>query len=315
VLADTRRRAALLGVGGLAFALSAALTAAATGFWPLLLALVIGNPATTAFVSVSQAGLMDSDPPARERNMARWTLAGSVGVVAGPAVLAAALTVGAGWRGAMLALAAAAVPLAWAAPRIVRPGSGALTVATGLRGAVAALRRGEVLRWLAVLASSDLMLDVLHGFLALYFVDVVGMTPVRAALALTVWTAASLAGDALLLLILRRVGGTRYLRATALATALVFPAFLLAPGLAPKLVALAALGLLNSGWYAIPKAGLYAALPDRSGTAIAVGSVKGWVGALVLLALGFSAEGVGLAPTMWILMIAPLSLLALVPRQ
>jgi MFS transporter, FSR family, fosmidomycin resistance protein len=315
VLADTRRRATLLATGGFAFALSAGLTAAATGFWPLLLALVIGNPATTAFVSVSQAALMDSAPAERERNMARWTLAGSVGVVAGPMALAAALTAGAGWRGAMLALAVAAVPLAGLGRRVVRPGTAAARLRAGLSGAAAALRQPDVLRWLAVLAGADLMLDVLHGFLALYFVDVVGITPTRAALALTVWTVASLVGDALLLVVLRRVRGTRYLRASAWVTTLVFPTFLLVPGVGLKLCALAVLGLLNSGWYAIPKAGLYRALPGQSGTAIAVGSVKGWLGALVLLGLGFSAETVGLAATMWLLLAAPVALLALVPKR
>ncbi len=45
-----------------------------------------------------------------------------------------------------------------------------------MRAALSALRRGEVLRWLVLLQFSDLMLDVLLGFLALYFVDVAGLT-------------------------------------------------------------------------------------------------------------------------------------------
>jgi FSR family fosmidomycin resistance protein-like MFS transporter len=315
LLADTPRRRALVAVGGAAFAVSVALTAAATGFWPLLLALVIGNPASTAFVSVSQAALMDADPARRERNMARWTLAGSVAIVAGPAVLAAAVAAGAGWRGAMLAIALATLPVAWAAQRAVFPSAGAPSLVGSFRGAVSALRNREVLRWLAVLASSDLVLDVLHGFLALYLVDVVSVTPVHAALALTAWTLASLVGDALLLVVLRRVSGTTCLRASAYAVVVVFPLFLIVPCLPAKLAALAALGLLNSGWYAIPKARLYAALPERSGTAIAVGSLKGWAGALVLLGLGVAADGIGLGPTMWFLLAGPLALLALVPRR
>lgn len=39
-----------------------------------------------------------------------------------------------------------------------------------------ALRQKEVLRWLVLLEFSDLMLDVLLGFLALYFVDVAGFS-------------------------------------------------------------------------------------------------------------------------------------------
>jgi FSR family fosmidomycin resistance protein-like MFS transporter len=60
--------------------------------------------------------------------------------------------------------------------------------------AVLALRRREVLRWLTLLECSDLMLDVLLGFLALYFVDVVGATPAQASAAVAVWTGVGLMG-------------------------------------------------------------------------------------------------------------------------
>ena len=85
---DTPRRTALIFFGGLAFAASAALSGLAVGFWTLLVALLIGNPATGAFVSLAQATLMDHAPAERERNMARWTIAGSVGYVAGPVLIA-----------------------------------------------------------------------------------------------------------------------------------------------------------------------------------------------------------------------------------
>ena len=78
---------------------------------------------------------------------------------------------------------------------------------------------------------------------------------------------------------------------------------------AGKLALAAVLGLLNSGWYAIPKARLYEALPGRSGAAVAVGGLGGLVGAAVPLVLGFVASSAGLEPTMWILVLAPLALL------
>jgi MFS transporter, FSR family, fosmidomycin resistance protein len=316
VLGDTRWRRSLLLAGGVVFALSAALTATAGGFWTLLIALAIGNPATTAFVSLAQASLMDLEPERRERNMAWWTLAGSVGVVAGPLVLALAVALGGTWRAVSLALAVAALVLTVAARRApIRSDGDGEGLRTGLLGAVAAFRRREVLRWLALLEASDLMLDVFHGFLALYFVDVAGLGAVEAGLALAVWTGASLVGDALLIPLLTRVPGTVYLRWSALAVAGVYPVFLLLPAAGPKIGLLAVLGLLNSGWYAIPKAGLYAALPGRSGTAIAVGSISGFAGALVPLALGLAAERFGLGPTMWLLLVAPVALFAGLPRR
>lgn len=93
-----------------------------------------------------------------------------------------------------------------------------------------------------------------------------------------------------------------------------YPAFLLVPEIGPKLALLAALGLLNSGWYAIPKAWLYDALPDRSGAAVAVGGLGGLAGAAVPLCLGFLAGAAGIAVTMWVLLLAPVALLVLTRR-
>ncbi|HVS84007.1 MAG TPA: MFS transporter, partial [Gaiellaceae bacterium] len=114
---DTARRRLVIATGGLAFAVSAALSAVAGGFWLLLGALVLGYPASGAFVSLAQATLMDSAPAHRVRNMARWTLTGSFGYVGGPLLLALAVVAGAGWRGALALLAAASLPLAVAALR------------------------------------------------------------------------------------------------------------------------------------------------------------------------------------------------------
>jgi FSR family fosmidomycin resistance protein-like MFS transporter len=246
VLGNTGRRRALLVGGGLVFALSAALTSVAVGFWTLLIALVIGNPATGAFVSLSQTTLMDLDPGRRERGMAWWTLAGSFGYVGGPLLLAAGVALGLGWRELSLVLGVAAVPLALAARSVPVPPTADGSLLQGLRGALSALRRGDVLRWLAALEASDLMLDVLHGFLALYLVDVAGTSIVEAGLGVAVWTGAGLVGDALLIVILRRFRGRACLRASALATLVAYPAFLLVPGLPAKLGLLAVLGLLNS---------------------------------------------------------------------
>jgi MFS transporter, FSR family, fosmidomycin resistance protein len=298
------------------FALSAGLTAAAGGFWTLLAALIVGNPATGAFVSVAQATLMDREPERRERNMAWWTLAGSVGYVAGPVLLVAGLWAGVGWRGVTLALAFATVPLVVSARRLpVDAARAGVSVRRALADALRSLRRLEVLRWLAVLEAGDLLLDVLHGFLALYLVDVAGARPVDAALGVAVWTGAGLAGDALLVPLLARVRGLAYLRASAAATLVAYPALLLAPPLEAKLALLAVLGLLNAGWYAIPKAELYGALPGRSGVAVAVGGVAGLAGSAVPLVLGLAAEVVGLGAVMWLLVLAPVALIALVPRR
>ena len=110
--------------GGVVFILSLAAVAAARSFaWPLI-AFVIFFPASGAFVSLTQSGLMDADPGRREQHMARWNLAGSAGAVAGPVLLAGVLAAGGGWRAAYLVLAGCAA-VAWlgVARRGPRPGA------------------------------------------------------------------------------------------------------------------------------------------------------------------------------------------------
>jgi FSR family fosmidomycin resistance protein-like MFS transporter len=308
---DTARRRLLLVLGGVGLALSTALSASAIGFWTLLVALIVGNPAVGAFVSLAQATLMDLLPGERERTMARWTLAGAFGYVGGPLLLAVVLWLGFGWRATLAGLAVIVLPLALAARRTPRIAPlEPQPLGASLRTSLLALRRREVLRWLGTIEAADLLVDVFHGFLALYLVDVARLDPRAAAIGVAVWTGAGLVGDCLLLAVLVRVDGLRYLRLSALVSLAAYPAFLLASSADVKLALAAVLGLLNSGWYAIPKARLYEAFPGRSGAAVAVAGVGSLVGAAVPLVLGVAASAVGLAPTMWILVLAPVVLFA-----
>jgi FSR family fosmidomycin resistance protein-like MFS transporter len=318
VAADAYKRRVLILGGGVAFVSGLMLAAASQSFLFLLAALVLMNPSSGAFVGLSQASLMDADPDRREHNMARWALAGSLGMVAGPFALSLAIAVGANWRILFFALALLALlllRLAWRFPfQTSSSEAGQLSFAQSARNAIAAFRRREVLRWLLLLLFSDLMLDVLNGFLALYFVDVVGASESGAALAVGAWTGLGLLSDFLLIPLLERVRGLSYLRASALAVALLFPAFLLAPGLAVKLVLVGLLGLMNAGWYSILRAQSYSSLPGQSGALMAVGSIFEFIGGLVPLALGVVAEQYGLGATMWLLMAGPVALLVGIPR-
>lgn len=331
ILADVWRRRVLILGGGMVFGLALLLIALSPGFWLLLIAFILFYPASGAFVSLSQTALMDAYPDRHEQNMARWTFAGSVGVVAGPLALGAAALLGIGWRGLFLGFAALAVtllagvwrlPLDRTAPAVSDdPGSDPgptdppLTFKAGLINALRALRRRDVVRWLVVLQGGDLMLDVLYSFLALYFVDVVGISVQGAGLAVAIWTGVGLAGDLLIIPLLERVDGLVYLRRSAALLLVLFPAFLLVPAVAAKLVLLAALGLLNAGWYAIPKAHLYSSMPGQSGTALAVYNAGGLVGSLIPLALGIIAHQFDLRVSMWLLLVGPLVMLIGIPRR
>ena len=322
ILGDVWKRRALILGGGIFFVLACFLTAISHNFVFLLISFIIFNPSSGAFVSLSQATLMDSDPTRHEHNMARWTFAGSVGVVLGPLLLSGAAFIGFGWRGVFFILTGLALLVlagAWRLlprPSLQHPTLPKLqTIWEGIRNALQAFKRGEVVRWLILLEFSDLMLDVLYGYLALYFVDVAKFTPANAALAVAIWTGFGLLGDFLLIPLLERVRGLNYLRLSVLMELALFPAFLLIPNPWVKFALAGLLGLFNSGWYAILQGNFYTAMPGKSGTVITLGSITGLFGKLIPFGLGLAAERFGLGTAMWILLAGPLALLIGLPGK
>jgi FSR family fosmidomycin resistance protein-like MFS transporter len=148
-----------------------------------------------------------------------------------------------------------------------------------------------------------------------YFVDVVGFSISKAALAVAVWTGFSLLGDFLLIPLLERVHGLSYLRLSVVAELFLFPAFLLFPNPWVKLVLAGLLGLFNSGWYAILQGNLYTSMPGQSGTVIAVGNITGLIGKLIPFGIGVAAERFGLGSAMWLLMAGPIALFLGLPKN
>src|SRR2546430_17724664 len=88
-----RRRLVILG-GGIAFVFTLLAVASARSFAVLLAAFVAFYPASGAFVSLTQAEIMDARPDRQAQVMARWDLAGAAGAVGGPLPLTAVLAAG-----------------------------------------------------------------------------------------------------------------------------------------------------------------------------------------------------------------------------
>jgi FSR family fosmidomycin resistance protein-like MFS transporter len=321
ILADVWKRRLLILGGGICFVLALLLTSLSVSFILLLIAFILFYPASGAFVSLSQANLMDADPARHDHNMARWTFAGSLGVVLGPPLLVGLSALGFGWRGVFLTLAFLAgivLIFAWRKIPLDPAGLPKFPSFTGLfdgfRGAFSALGNKNVLRWLILLEFSDLMLDVLLGFLALYFHDVAGLTETEAAGAVFIWLLVGLLGDLLLIPLLERVDGLRYLRWSVLLELLLFPAFLLVPQVWLKLALVGLLGFFNSGWYAILQGRLYSSMPGQSGAVMAVGNVTGIIGGILPLGIGLAADAFGLHVAIWLLLAGPVALLLGLPR-
>jgi MFS transporter, FSR family, fosmidomycin resistance protein len=367
ILAGTgRRRRWVVLAGGLAFIASLLVAAAASTFAGLLAAFVLFFPASGAFVGLTEAEQLDAAPARRAQFMARWTLAGALGAVAGPLLLAAVVAVGGSWRAAYVVTAIAAA-MAWlglagtgrassrgwrrpgsrgrscagrAGPGATspsetrrpgetgKPDAGGISGETrqpgetvepdaeadpepaGFRDALKAARSPSVLRWLVLLQVADLLLDVLTGFVALYFVAVAGVSPARAALAVGVRLAADLTGSAVLIPVLERWSGRLVLRASAGAALALYPAFLLVPGFWPKVCVLAALSVVTPAWYPVLQAELYASLPGRSGVAVSLNSAATLAGGLGPLAVGYLAGWLGLGWALAGLVIVPACVLA-----
>ena len=321
ILGDVWKRRTLILVGGIIFSLACFLTAVSYNFEILLLSFIIFNPASGAFVSLSQATLMDLDPSRHEQNMARWTFAGSVGVAIGPLMLGGAAYIGFGWRGVFFILAGVAVLVLAGAWRLVPFSSASFSetpnitlVKKGIRDAFKTLKRKAVVRWLVLLEFSDLMLDVFYGYMALYFVDVADFSASKAALAVAVWTGFGLLGDFLLIPLLEKMRGLDYLRFGVVIELILFPAFLICPNPWVKLVLAGMLGLFNSGWYAILKGNLYSSMPGQSGTVMALGNVAGFFGKFIPFGIGLAAERFGLGAAMWLLLAGPLVMIIGLPN-
>jgi len=323
ILGDVWRRRALILLGGILFTASLFITSASYSFIFLLSSFIIFNPSSGAFVNLSQANLMDSDSNRHEQNMARWTFAGSLGVLTGPILLGLFVYLGFGWRGTYALLASFSTFCLLAAWRLLPPDKDSSpsfpsfnVVFDGFRAAFAALKRKEVWRWLILLEFADLMLDVLFSFLALYFVDVGRVTQTQAGIAVTVWLAMGLITDFLFIPFVDRQKDTiQFLRRTALVELFAFAGFLLVPGFIPKLIFVILVNLFNTGWYSILQGRLYSSLPGQSASIMAIGAVTDPLVKLLPLLLGFLADQFGLGVAMWLLILGPVALLVGLPRD
>lgn len=323
VLGDVWKRRLLIITGGILFTLSLFMTSTSYSFLFLLFSFMLFFPSSGAFVSLSQANLMDADTARHEQNMARWTFAGSLGVLTGPLLLGLFVYFGLGWRGAYAALAFFSTLCLLAAFRYVprdkfsTPSLPSVTVVfDGFRAALSALKRVDVWRWLILLEFADLMMDVLFSYLALYFVDVAGTTEAQAGVAVTVWLAMGLVTDFLFIpFIDRQNDSLRFLRTTALFELFAFVIFLLIPGFIPKLIVVIIVNLFNTGWYPILQGRLYSSLPGQSASIMTIGSVTAPLAKFFPFLIGFLADHFGLQAAMWILILGPTALLIGLPRR
>jgi len=323
LLGDTRYRKHIMLGGGLVIALSLIAIASARSFPLVLFGMVIGFPASGAFVSLSQATLMDINPGREPHMMARWTLAGSLANLIGPLVLAGGFALGFGWRWAFYAMAGLClllVALTWRRQIPIHvnqqldPQTGAMVKGL-LAGLWEAVRNTRLLRWMVLLPFSDFLLDVLTGYLPLYFTDVTGMSVAKASLMMSVLMLVGLISNILLIPLLERVPGRKLVRISAGLAGALYIAWLLVPWFWAKIGLIILIKLVTLGWYEVLQGEAFATIPGKSGTVMAINSVIGLLGGAIAFLIGLVAAQAGLPAAMWILLLGPLTLVLFVPRH
>lgn len=323
LLGDTRFRKGLVVGGGLAICLALLVLARAQTFPVALLALMIAFPASGAFVTLSQAILMDQNPGREAQMMARWTVAGSLGNLIGPLLLAGGFALGWGWRWAFTGLAGLVLLLVLGMLLNRFPGEQThgnpeprkepLKLSELLPNLWQAVRQPGLMRWFGLLEMSDLLLDVYTSYLALYLVDVVGLSKAQVGLALSGLMVTSLAADLLLIPLLERVRGLTVVRAAAGLACLVYPAMLLAPWPGVKVALALLVRCTTLGWYPVLQGQAYASLPGRSGTVMAIHAVINVISLSLVWLVGWMAAQAGLPAAMWLLLMGPAALVAFIP--
>ncbi len=322
LLGDTRFRKQVMLAGGLAITVSLLAIALTPSFPVLLAAMVVGFPASGAFVSLSQGTLMDLNPGREPHMMARWTVAGSLANLVGPLVLATGFSRGMGWRWvyfAMSALCLSLVAITWLRHiPLVQEFSPTIPLrrtAQELLGWLGkALGNLHLIRWMVLLQFSDLLLDVLTGYLALYFTDVIGLSVAQASLMMSVLMAAGLVSNIALIPALEKIPGTKLVRLSAGVSAILYAVWLLAPWLWSKIGLIILIRLVTLGWYEVLQGEAFASLQGRSGTVMAVSSLFGLLSSGISFVIGWVAARAGLPAAMWLLLSGPLVLVIFIPR-
>ena len=322
LLGDTRYRKRIILGGGMVIVISLVAIATTQNFLVILVAMVIGYPASGAFVSLSQATLMDLNPGREPQMMARWTVSGSVANLIGPLLLAAGFALGFGWRWAFLGMGVLClilVGLTWLRqfPSISKAQSMPFSmqaVKKLLAGFWNAMRNPSLMRWLILLQFSDLLLDVLTGYLPLYFTDVTGMSIAQASLMMSILMLVGLISNIVLIPTLDRFPGRNVVRISAAVSGLLYAAWLLVPWLWVKIGLIILIKLVTLGWYEVLQGEAFATIPGQSGTVMATNSIMGLLGGGISFFIGWLAAQAGLPAAMWLLLAGPVCLVIFVPK-
>lgn len=295
---DVVRRRPLLVLGALGWGAALLLIAGAPSFGWALAAFALIGVTSGPLANTADVVLVEGHPDEVERIAGRSTVLDTVGALLAPAAVVLAGWWGISERTLLVVCGGAAVGYALLlATSVFPPPSGreiGTTIRTHLRtNAGAVLRDVGARRWLVALLVNE-TLDVPELFEPVWLRDEVGTSSTLVAVHVGIGLGATLLTLVVLDRLLARFGSLRVLLGSCLATLVTYPAWLLVPGIAAKLVLVVPRNAAMAPLWPILRSRSLAAVPGAGGTTSALYSLLGLVP--LQAAFGFAAGRVGMAP-------------------
>jgi predicted MFS family arabinose efflux permease len=300
IAADYVSRRLLASLGAAIYGLAMIAFAAGHSLPVLLVAAFAWGAAGDAFVHASEVALVDLAEEALGKTLARMNAWASVGDLLGPLTLAAAVSLGFGWRGPFLGGGVAMLGYAvWLGAQRFPPPHPPQKLANPFAGVWRIARDREVLLLAVVLGLFGLLDEPLDGFMIAYLERVRGLTPALATAPVVAVLVGGMAGFAAF----ERLAGARSPRAVILVCAgamvAMLPAAMFLPVLPLQMAAALGFGVAGAVLYTMLESVVLALRPGQAGATSAVVSAVGTAGlgfpALVGLLADSHGLGVGLA--------------------
>lgn len=298
VLLDVWRRKWLLLFGAVAVTAAIVTMGAATGFGLLAVGFALYGIGSGPLAHSADILLLDAHPDAPDRIYARSTLIATIGALLTPLMIAAAVALALGYRvlffafGGVAALYALLVAITRFPDRAGNGGDSAESPPTTIRDNVlVVLRNPTILLWLLFLLLHE-ALEALLLFVPLWLTETVGLTQAQIGLYVALEMSVGLVSLALLDRWLARVPRTRLLQIANVGLLLLYPLWLLLPGVGVRFALAVPISFLTALHWPIAKAQALVADPQRAGTVTAIHSLFSFVPFPLLF--GFLAQRVGL---------------------
>ncbi|MCL4830851.1 MAG: MFS transporter [Caldilineaceae bacterium] len=302
LLLDVWDRRWLMGLGAAGAGLSILLIGLAPTFGLLLLAYALYGAAGGPLTHTGDVLVVEAYPTAPDRAYTRSVLFDTIGAALAPLLVALVFWLGLDWRWLLVGIGGCALVYAVLILRTGFPPSphtesaGESLLWQTLRGNVReVLASPEARRWLIFLFFFEL-LETPFVLKTVWLAQEVGMSQALVG----VYVAAQMGVGVVSLLVLdrwrTRAETGHVLRVVTGAVAVLFPLWLLVPGIASRFVLMIPLTFFFAMFWPISKARLLTAAPGRAGAVTAVSSLLGLIPLPLLF--GLLAQSIGLTAAM-----------------